>query len=200
MKIKPTAFFALALAGLLLACQSEGEQQQTDESATAATAQTTKHQDRPKSAPEPYQPPMSNDVLKLRLPKQSVAPGSTACVAIKAQSASKLLAMQYTIAWDLKVLKFIQAQDFRLPYLGPDNFGTPRAAEGVLPFVWIDNSLRGVSLFEEQAMFTLCFEVTGEIGQRSPLRIVNSPTDIELVNLQEQLMALDQEEGELWVE
>ena len=190
----------IGMALALWSCQSDASSdRQADEQAVAA--QPAKQETAAPKAEQSglYSPPRSSDVLFLQLGQQEAPSGTTVCVPVIARGFHSLLSMQYTIAWDPDVLAFKEVKGFGLPHLSAQNFGTTRTAEGVLPVVWIDNALKGVTVSDGSPLYSVCFEVKGGSGQRSPVQIVDTPTAIEVVNLGEQIVGLDSEAGAVTV-
>ena len=93
-----------------------------------------------------------------------------------------LVSMQFTMKWDKNVLDFQAVRGFNLPYLGKSNYGAHRSAEGELTFVWIDNSLKGVTKDDGTVIYEVCFSGKGDTGQASPFQFANAPTLIEVVH------------------
>jgi len=205
-----------ALAGLLLACQPE--QAPEEEAKATATSQTQEEAPKPIEAPkrkpsraekeekpevgkrQAYQPPKAGAALNLFFPDKKAKAGGEVCLPLRAQGFEKLLSNQYTIKWDPKVLEYKELKDFILPGLGMQNFGTNRVAKGIMPFVWIDNSLRGVSLPDDGTLYTICFKAVGKAGQSSTVALVDQPTAFEVVNVQEKLVDLNPGAGTVTVE
>jgi hypothetical protein len=147
-----------------------------------------------------YQPPKSDDVLILSATSTTIKAGETGCIDVKAQRFNKLLSMQYTMAWDAKVLKFNSVKNFGLPYMNQQNFAGNRLLEGLLPFVWIDNQLKGTTLPDNSTIFTICFDGIGQAGQSSAFSFVEKPTPFEVVNLQEEVQGLEVSAGKITLE
>jgi hypothetical protein len=207
------------LAGLLLACQPDKAPQEQEEAQATATSQVEEKEEsptpmaspnrtqRPKKddKPElgqrkPYQPPKAGAELQLSFPDQKAQAGAEVCLPLRAKGFKDLLSNQYTIKWDAKVLAYKELKDFKLPGLGMQNFGTNRTDQGIMPSVWIDNSLRGVSMPDDGPLYTICFKVVGQSGQSSTVSLVDQPTAFEVVNVQEKIVDLSPGVGTVTVE
>lgn len=138
--------------------------------------------------------------LKLTASDLTLSAGGKGCVDVTAIGFQQLLSMQYTMKWDPKVLRYTHTQDFSLPFLNPQCFGEPRAPEGLLPCVWIDNHLQGITLPDQGVLFRVCFEAIGEAGQSTAFEFVQQPTPFEVVNLQEKVLPLEGVAGTVRVE
>jgi hypothetical protein len=143
---------------------------------------------------------VSAQTLTLQAAEVEAAAGGVVCVDIKAGAFRKIIAMQYTLRWDPGKLQFQGVEGFRLPYLTEDNFGAHRSAEGILTFIWLDNSLRGVSLPDNSAIFQLCFQVRGKAGETAKVTFSQQPTPFEAVNAAEQVLGIKGIEGAVRIE
>ena len=108
--------------------------------------------------------------------------------------------MQYSMGWDPAILQFKNIQNFGLPYLGDENFGTHITDQGTITSVWIDNSLKGVSLNDGNAIFQVCFDVVGDAGQSSPFTFKEDPTPFEVVTAKEEVISINGIDGLVRVE
>ncbi len=145
-------------------------------------------------------PLFSQQVLTLSLPQAEAKAGEVVCIDLTAADFEQLLSMQYSIHWDASMLRYEGVQSFGLPGLGKDNFGNQKIEEGVLTFLWLDMSLRGLSLPDGHTLFQLCFEVTGQAGQRAYVAIADQPTPIEVVNTREEVIELNPVAGEVRIQ
>lgn len=128
-----------------------------------------------------------SSAITLKAEKKTAAVGSKVCVNVSADNFSKMLATQYSVRWDPKVLEFSGVQNFKLPYLTKENFGLGNVKKGFLTVVWIENSLKGADLAATMPMYQLCFTVKGKAGSSSNITFSPTPTPFEAVNSKEQL-------------
>lgn len=195
--------------------EQPAENVQREQPAAAQTASTTNNQPEGKAEEpastisqeeieigtrEANQPAVSEDVLLIEATSTAIKAGEMGCIDIKVRQFINLLSMQYTIAWEPEVLKFNTVKNFGLPYINQQNFGGNRLLEGRLPFVWIDNQLRGTTLPDESTIFTLCFDALGKAGQESEIRFIEQPTPFEVVNIREEVQQLEATPGKVKIE
>jgi hypothetical protein len=207
----------LLLLALIWSCQADTastEQvnsdktmaEQVESTTTAAKEKTAKPKtETPKEDPKvgtrkAFQPPQSKDILRLSTTSTKAKSGGVACVDVKATQFTNLLSMQYTLSWDPAILKYKGIQNIGLPHMTQQNFGGNRLSEGLLPFVWIDNALKGVTLSNNSTIYTLCFDVIGQAGQSSEIKFVERPTPFEVVNLAEEILKLQATAGTISIE
>lgn len=114
-------------------------------------------------------------------------PGETVCVDVTVGDFENILGIQYTQTWDPTVLKFIELRNFNLPDLGESVFGLPsqHRREGIITLSWFNLTLTGVTIPNGTPIYSICFEVIGEIGSSSPIRFSDIPTAREVVNIDE---------------
>ncbi len=146
------------------------------------------------------QPMSTTNELTLMADHQTAGIGETVCVNISVADFQNLLSMQYSLTWDADVLSFEKVQNFNLPYLSKNNFGLTKSSQGLLTFVWIDNSLQGVNLSDGTVIYQLCFTVTGTMGSGSEIKFTPEPTPFEVVNKQEQVIGLNGISGSVVVQ
>lgn len=131
----------------------------------------------------PAQAPKKLDAtLTLAANSTSIGKGQEGCIAVTCVGFVDLVSMQYTMIWDSEVLQFKEVRGFNLPYLGTSNFGAHRSDQGELTFVWIDNSLKGVTKDDGTAVFEVCFTAKGDTGQATAFQFTDKPTLIEAVH------------------
>lgn len=123
-----------------------------------------------------------NATLTLAASSPALPKGQVGCVSVTCVGFVDLVSMQFTMTWDKNVLQFQEVRGFNLPYLGAANYGAHRSAEGELTFVWIDNSLKGVTKDDGTALYEVCFTGKGDSGQASPFQFTDKPTLIEVVH------------------
>ncbi len=114
--------------------------------------------------------------------------GDVVCVEIIVEDFTDILTMQYTITWDPTVMIFDDIQNFNLNGLEPFVFGTPafpNVDEGELTLSWSDPDLifDGETVPSPTTIFEVCFELIGQPGDSSPVNFSNSPTTIDIADI-----------------
>lgn len=176
----------------LWTCSNEPKAKQESASAPAATTAA--------SSPNGVQPEKLDATLTLVATSNSFSKGETACMDVTCAGFVDLVSMQYSMLWDKSVLEFKEVKGFGLPFLGPNSFGAHRSSEGELTFVWIDNSLKGVTKPDGSVLFQVCFSAIGDTGQATAFRFSDKPTAIEAVHKDVKLVNFEGVEGILKVQ
>ncbi len=208
-RMKRMTLILMGTALLALACQNDDAGSGTAQN--AETAQMAKAEEQssvgqgqaeedPAKQANGQRPSLNGETLELQFADRSVDQGAEVCVPVQAKGFTRLLSNQYTIKWDPEVLKFKSVKDFGLPRLSQQNFGLPRAAEGLLPFVWIDQSLQGISLEDGSTVYAICFEAIGSSGQQSQITLVEEPTPFEVVTIKEEIQELKPRAGTVTIQ
>ena len=163
---------------------------QNDQSAQQQAVQSTAPAPTPAAKSVPSAPSVVGSIT-LSLGQVNAKVGETICVPVSVASFQQILSTQYSINWDPNLLTFKGFKGFQLQGMGAGNFGTPLAPKGILTCVWIDETLKGVSLPDGTVIYEVCYEVNANAGgQGIPIQFSDQPTPYESVNLQEQLMEI----------
>lgn len=186
---------AVFCSAMLMGCGSDDKAR---EAATASAMEAIKTTP-PAEQQMPPQPedtrPKTGGTMPMTIGSTSVSKGSEACVAVSAKNFKSIVSVQYSIQWDPKVLKFKDLRGFGLPALGPENFGRHILDKGQLTHSWFDANVKGISKGDGETLYEICFETVGSAGSKSAVQIVNTPTTIEIANVNSEFFTLDSTPG-----
>lgn len=115
------------------------------------------------------------------LPATSALPGDVVCVNVRVENFNSIGTAQFTIQWDPEVLQYSSVGGFNPELMGLES-GSFNANQnnGTLAFAWFDTGLDGATLPDSSSLFEVCFNVTGALGEDSPLTFINDPTPIQV--------------------
>ena len=116
--------------------------------------------------------------------------GDEVCVQVFADDLGSVLTTQFSLNWDPTQLAFehLDLEHSSLPNLGSPNFGIGGlVANGLLSFSWLDMDLTGVSIENEEELFSICFNVLSSDGF-APVSIAQEPIAIEIIDIEEQVL------------
>jgi len=136
-----------------------------------------------------------NAQVTLRIPSLTVQPGETINLDIQVDTFQEIVGMQFTVKWDSTVLQFLEVNNFFLPFLGLEDFGTQNTSGGQLTFAWTDDAVTGVTLADGSSIFTLVFKVVGALNSSTQVEITDFPTALEISNLDNDILAVTLENG-----
>lgn len=129
------------------------------------------------------------------------APGQQVCVDFTTENMNDLVAIQATMTWDPDLLSFVSVTNYALPGFSSANLGNPDQVNGRLPFAWVDPSVSGVDRPDGSPMFSVCFNITGQIGENgAAINIGGVPTPIEAVDVSGNLMQLNVVPGRVFIQ
>ena len=120
--------------------------------------------------------------VSLIMENQQATQGSQITVPIKVKDFNNIISVQGTIQFNPLILSYASVQNFGLPDMNFNSFGTTQSANGKITFSWYQTQLIGQNLPDSAVIFTLKFNVIGNTGQTSPLTFSNSPTVLEIIN------------------
>ena len=130
-----------------------------------------------KSAQGP-QAPAKNTVpeVVIAVSQQSAQPGQTVAARVTVSGFSQVSGLQFTLAWDPAVLRYVGTGSYGAWGLSAACFGTTLTEGGKLTFAWYDPEALGVTLADGTVLFTASFEVIGKVGSISAVALTGSPT------------------------
>ena len=182
---------------LLWSCQSDMPAK--NETVKQQSVQPTPVNNPPTASAGQSRPEIVGEIT-LAAEQKTVQAGESFCMKFSVANFLGVLSTQYTLSWDPAVLKFEKLQNFKLPYMNEQDFGLPLAEKGMLTCVWIDDSLRGVTLPDGSPMYEVCFQADeGAAGKSSMVAFVEKPTPFESVNVREKLLQVKPLNGKVMV-
>ncbi len=140
------------------------------------------------------------DVITLYASQDTVMTGETVVVPITVENFVDILTFQFSLHYDSLVLRFVEAGDFSLPYLGTANLGTPpNLPEGTITVAWYDEEIQARTLEDGDTLFTITFEVIGSPGTMSPVFFSGFPTSVEISTISGVAMSFNLVGGGIYV-
>lgn len=118
-------------------------------------------------------------------PSLTVDQGSEFNVDLKVTSFEDIIAVQFTMEWDVSVLKFVGVENFGITDLDVANFGVEEVntSNGKLTIAWSpDNPVVGVTVLDSTTIFSIVFEAKGEPGASTTLQFTDDPTVREIAD------------------
>lgn len=106
--------------------------------------------------------------LSLTLANETALPGENICVPITIENFTSIVSMQFSIDYDGTLLAFTGVSNVN-PLLTSFSPGVFNDTGEAFILSWIDFSFAGITIPDDQVLFELCFDVTGNLGDCSPL-------------------------------
>jgi len=124
---------------------------------------------------------VDNQPLTVNIPYVNANQGETICLDVTVEDFTDIVSFQFSTNWYPSVLNFVSVGAFGLPALSGSNFNVNQV-DGWLTCSWYNpNPTQGLSVADGTAIFQICFEVTGNCGQTSPVSVTSDPTPIEII-------------------
>ncbi len=120
------------------------------------------------------------------------------CLDVSVANFNDILTYQYSVNWDASVLGQASVQGFNMPSLEATNFNT--ATPGVIRVGWDDAFITGVSLPDNQVIYQICFNNIDAAIENLPITFSGTPTSIEVVDDQDNLINPEFINGSLSIE
>ncbi len=113
---------------------------------------------------------------------ETVAPGGSTCVDVSVNNFDNIVSMQYSMHFNPAIVEFTGVQGLNLPGLVASNIGANNAGNGDLTLSWLDPNVSGVTVPDGTVIYQICFDAIGTSGQTSPFSFDGTPTQIEVID------------------
>lgn len=97
-----------------------------------------------------------------------ICPNSEFCLDFSTENFQSVVAFQFTISFDPRVLSFVDFTDER-ELRGSIAYNSTNSDKGKIPVLWIDNLVEGVTVEDSLSIFTICYEAIGEANDELDL-------------------------------
>ncbi len=117
--------------------------------------------------------------------------GTNVCIPLTVENFDSVAVLQGGIMWDPNQLMFTGTQGYALPSMNPFSSFNIDTLAGKTSFVWTDLSggADPQSLNDGEAIFEICFDVIGNLGDKSIIMVTDLPTTpIQVADADSQLI------------
>ena len=126
----------------------------------------------------------------------NVSPGAAITIPVTVSNFDSIIAVQFVVRWDPKVLAFVKVLIYNLPGMDDQDFGLTEVKDsGILRFAWeapLSYLTTGVTRPDSSFIFKLRFTVTGQVNDSSRMTISGlPPTDFEVVKVGHPALTID---------
>ena len=135
--------------------------------------------------------------LTFKLSPITATCGEQICTDVQVSGFKDILSFQYSILWDAAALGTATIQSFGIPDINASNFNTNTA--GILRVGWDDTFVTGVTLPDDRILFQVCFDPVEEGIDNINLDFSDTPTSIEVVDRNGQLVTPTFQNGSITV-
>ncbi len=136
----------------------------------------------------------SGSAVTLLASQEQGSPGDTVTVDISVRNFDSIIGMQASMLWDPAIISFFDTQESgNLP--GSITFNTSSALTntGRLTFTWNDPGATGVTLADDEIIFSIRYIINGDVADISAVDFTSDPSSIEVsqtVNGQAEIVPL----------
>ncbi len=116
----------------------------------------------------------------LEAAQENVDPGAEVCIDFKAKGFTSITTFGSTVEWNKDVIGNPRIKSFNLDGLNESSFNLDQGANGMLSFVWLDNTTDGITLADGSVLFTICFDAVGTEGQATSISFSDALTEREV--------------------
>lgn len=124
--------------------------------------------------------------------------GNEVCVDVSVADFENIIAMQFSINYDNNLLTFTEATNLSALSLSGANFGDI-ASVGAVTFSWINPTLEGVFLPDNEIIFSLCFTANAAQNTTTTISFSGNPTAIEVIDNNDQLLNASFNDGNITI-
>ena len=145
-------------------------------------------------------PKVATGAIQIDIEDAYAKKGEEVCLSVSARSFTSILGLQHSILFDQKQLKYKTSKSFGLPGLSLGSFGTTKADQGSLNFLWFDMNVKGVTVPDASVLYDLCFEVLAKKGSTCKVTIGDKPLKMEVVGPNKSKLNLESKSGKISVQ
>lgn len=113
-------------------------------------------------------------------------PGQQLCVPVTVENYNDIVGFSFSVTWDPGVLFYTSVQDPNPVLINPtfnnSNLNELLTGTGSLGVLYYNQNNVGATLAAGDTLFSVCFIVTGQLGDCSGLSVGNSPSGIQMEN------------------
>jgi hypothetical protein len=127
----------------------------------------------------------ASDNVTFSFPDVNVPENTQVCVPITLRNFQNIIGASFSITWDPTLLDYTTVQNPNsaiLPFSPGANLNENQSNNGQLGFLFFDTNNQGVSIADGDTLFEICFNTLGQLGDCSPLDLLNSPTFVNVEN------------------
>lgn len=116
------------------------------------------------------------ELVNFTFPLENRTPGEMFCMPLTVTNFTDIGILEFDLTWDPSVIELTDVSDLStaLQLSLPLNFNTANTPTGSIDFSWFTNTGSNISLVDNDTLFTLCFTVIGQLGDRTPVSFIPS--------------------------
>ena len=107
-------------------------------------------------------------------------PGSSTSVDVEVKNFVQIVGAQFSIEWDSSKLEYTGLSELALDASQEESFNLTRTDNGMLGYLYIDNTVQGVDLPDGTKLFRVHFNVAGSDGEQVEIGFGDTPVNREI--------------------
>ncbi len=120
-------------------------------------------------------------IFRVDAGEATVVPDEVFCVPVYAENVAFLESMRFPLSWDASVLNFVRVDSFQIENLEINDFDLTNTASGNLALTYLhDTDTLGLVVADSTAIFNICFQAIGAVGDSSLIDVSFPPTAIDI--------------------
>ena len=147
-----------------------------------------------------YTPPPSTNVLRFVAGNVHGLPGEQVLIPIAADGFTNIHSFSFSFHWNSNHAEFLGVEQFGLPFLTADHFGTTSTNNGVLTVAWNDTAEASETMPDGGTIFAVRLRLIGAPNAVSGLVVDGNPTPFEAVNGNSQQVLVTSGAGQLTID
>ncbi len=124
--------------------------------------------------------------------------GNEVCIDVSVTDFENIVGMQFSMQYDNSLLTYTGSNNLSALSLSAVNFGDITSM-GAVTFSWVDPTLTGVFLPDNEIIFSLCFSANSAENTTTTLSFTGNPTPIEIIDNNDQLLNADFNAGSITI-
>ncbi len=149
-----------------------------------------------------YFPSFTEAQVSIYASDHTVQPEETFTVDVTARGFQNILGSQFSVSWDSMAFEFRGAENLNEAFLDYpfDQFSFAQVSQGRLGFLWFDFSLAGISIEDDDILFSIRLKALQEESGTHTFGFGGEPTAIEVADTAENVLEVEFFEGTLIIE
>jgi len=120
-------------------------------------------------------------VFRVDAGEATVVPDEVFCLPVYAENVAFLETMRFPLSWNENVLEFVRVDSFQIENLTVSDFDLTNTAAGNLALTYLhDFDTLGLVVADSTAIFNICFQAKGAVGDSSLINVSFPPTAIDV--------------------
>ncbi|WP_235298005.1 pre-peptidase C-terminal domain-containing protein [Portibacter marinus] len=137
------------------------------------------------------------DTLELTIDRVFASSSDQVMINVRANGWEQLSILEGTIQWDSLGLEFVSVGNYGVENFTDDNFGRPSGSKDKLTFYWTEPRNEGQTVPDSTIIFTLTFDVIGDVETEAAVTFADSPLDVSAADNDLEAVTVVENDGQV---